>query len=171
MLRTICMSSLSLEPPLIVGAVRVRNWRAAYRRFAVDLVDLGGCAQNVEAEYFQQSLQPELAPLGYKGKFAATPGGGVIGVATFWNTGTFKLLKVRLPPAACNACHAYSVRDPTHAPVCIAQPMRLHMYEAACYTTCFLVAASAGNHLSQSPVITEHRRVDVDATSGSRRRT
>ena len=52
-------------------------------------------AQNVELEYFQQSLQPDLAPLGYKGQFVAAPGGGAIGVATFWNTGTFKLLKVR----------------------------------------------------------------------------
>ncbi len=53
------------------------------------------CLQNVESEYFQQALQPDLAPLGYKGQFVAAPGGGAIGVATFWSTGTFKLLKVR----------------------------------------------------------------------------
>ena len=51
-------------------------------------------SQNVESEYFQQSLQPDLAPLGYKGQFVAAPGGGAIGVATFWSTQTFKLLKV-----------------------------------------------------------------------------
>ena len=57
-------------------------------------------------EYFQQSLLPELTPLGYKGKFVAAPGGGAIGVATLWNTGTFKLLKVRSATCGFQRCES-----------------------------------------------------------------
>jgi len=42
--------------------------------------------------------------LGYKGQFVAAPGGGAIGVATFWSTGTFKLLKVRAPSPGWDQC-------------------------------------------------------------------
>ena len=50
--------------------------------------------QNVEESYYQQSLLPDLRQLGYEGQFVAAPGGGIIGVATFWATRTFRLLKV-----------------------------------------------------------------------------
>ena len=50
--------------------------------------------QNVEAAYYEQSLQHDLQKLGYEGQYVAQPGGGAIGVATFWMMRTFKLLKV-----------------------------------------------------------------------------
>ena len=51
--------------------------------------------QNVEAAYYNEHLAPDLRQLGYEGQYVAAPGGGGIGVATFWSSGTFKLLKVR----------------------------------------------------------------------------
>lgn len=40
-------------------------------------------------------LKPELARLGYEGEFHKLPGKSTtIGVATFWHTRTFRLLKV-----------------------------------------------------------------------------
>ncbi len=54
------------------------------------------CLQNVEADFFQTMLKPEMGMLGYEGEHMKLPGKSAakIGVATFWHTRTFRLLKV-----------------------------------------------------------------------------
>jgi CCR4-NOT transcription complex subunit 6 len=52
------------------------------------------CLQNVDSDLFQSLLKPDLAQLGYEGEFHKLPGKSTtIGVATFWHTRTFRLLK------------------------------------------------------------------------------
>lgn len=46
----------------------------------------------------QSVLKPELARLGYEGEFHKLPGKSTsVGLATFWHSRTFRLLKVRQP--------------------------------------------------------------------------
>lgn len=53
------------------------------------------CLQNVEKEFFQSTLKPELSRMGYEGEFMKLPGKSTVtGVATFWHSRTFRLLKV-----------------------------------------------------------------------------
>lgn len=52
------------------------------------------CLQDVEAEFFQTVLKPELSRMGYEGELMKMPGkGSHIGNATFWHVRTFRLLK------------------------------------------------------------------------------
>ena len=53
------------------------------------------CLQNVETELYQNMLKPELAKLGYEGELKSFSKTTKIGVATFYHTRTFRLLKVR----------------------------------------------------------------------------
>lgn len=56
------------------------------------------CLQAVEGELYDQFLKPELGKLGYEGAFLKLSGkkdaGIKIGVATFFHSRTFRLLKV-----------------------------------------------------------------------------
>lgn len=54
-----------------------------------------GVLLNAAAGSMQGVLKPELARLGYEGEFHKLPGKSTtIGVATFWHSRAFRLLKV-----------------------------------------------------------------------------
>ena len=88
------------------------------------------CLQAVEGELYDQFLKPELGKLGYEGAFLKLSGkkdaSVKIGVATFFHSRTFRLLKVFMQAFTITLC------------ACIYKPVRMRMraYMNLCTCSC-----------------------------------